>query len=67
VARRTLTLEPIADRAGFDQSMLRNLRTLEADRLVEIAVVELIRAGSVGWRPRPGACGRLIHFAQMPI
>ena len=50
------TLGALAMRAGLDQSTLsRNLRTLEADGLVEIAIVESDQRRRMVWLTETGA------------
>lgn len=50
------TLGALARRSGLDQSTLsRNLRTLEADRLIEIAVVEADLRRRAVWLTETGA------------
>jgi DNA-binding MarR family transcriptional regulator len=50
------TLGALAQRSGLDQSTLsRNLRTLENDRLIEIAVVETDLRRRVVWLTETGA------------
>ena len=50
------TLGALAERTGLDQSTLsRNLRTLEAERLVEIAVVETDLRRRAVWLTEAGA------------
>jgi DNA-binding MarR family transcriptional regulator len=50
------TLGALAERTGLDQSTLsRNLRTLEADGLVEIAIVERDQRRRMAWLTETGA------------
>jgi DNA-binding MarR family transcriptional regulator len=50
------TLGALAERTGLDQSTLsRNLRTLEADGLVEIAIVERDQRRRMVWLTETGA------------
>jgi DNA-binding MarR family transcriptional regulator len=52
------TLAALAERTGLDQSTLsRNLRTLEADGLIEIAVVETDLRRRAVWLTEAGARG----------
>ncbi len=50
------TLGALAQRTGLDQSTLsRNLRTLEADGLIEIAIVEADQRRRIVWLTESGA------------
>lgn len=50
------TISALAQRAGLDQSTLsRNLRTLEADGLIEIAMVEADQRRRMVWLTETGA------------